>query len=522
MRRSRLSLVVAALALAVVGLSTLFVASRIDDRLAAARLEDRRLLASVLAVSHAHWFDAALADAASAASAVEPFDGSPEGDAAAVEVLEVLGSIGILDAVLVVSSAGTVRAADPGSTAQLGRPHRGAHIDAALAGASTIGAPQVDADGVALISAAVPLHDAEGRLSGALVGLFSAPPSDLPATSDVTALLVWQDGTVIESSGAATRDAFARAQGQRAAAGPGVDRGRDASGSRVVAAYAPVTSGWAVSLVEPAGSFDAGRSRPLLVTAIALLTAIGAAALIVTVQQRRLRSARNEVEDAKRALLAVAGHELRTPVTVVAALGQTLERRWDDLSDEDRRELVLTVGRHARTLRHLVERLMFAARLAARSSLRIEPRNTDLVPIVERAVDAHAGLAPTHRFEIHADGPVEASADGEALDQVLFHLLENAVRFSPGGGTVRVRVTADPRPCIRVEDEGVGLPADTDRLFDRFGQLEEVDTRVLGEGGVGLGLYIVRSILEAQNATISATNRPDGGACFGVVLPGPT
>ncbi|QFG23024.1 PAS domain-containing protein [Actinomadura sp. WMMB 499] len=210
------------------------------------------------------------------------------------------------------------------------------------------------------------------------------------------------------------------------------------------------------------------------------------------------------LEEAKDLFLATTSHELRTPITVVRGFASTLVNRWDELPDADRRAAVATIAERAQSLARLVEHLLLGSR-AGRDELAVNVETFDLRRVVEGVVDGFRSLSEQHRVELEIDPRLPlAQGDPMATDIVLGQLMENAFKYSPDGGTVRVCARTDgPSIEVTVEDEGVGIPpGDHERVFERFVQGEAGDRRRFG--GIGLGLYIVKRLTEAQHGAVSA------------------
>ncbi|GAA4238881.1 hypothetical protein GCM10022254_56680 [Actinomadura meridiana] len=210
------------------------------------------------------------------------------------------------------------------------------------------------------------------------------------------------------------------------------------------------------------------------------------------------------LEEAKDLFLATTSHELRTPITVVQGFASTLVNRWDELSDVDRRAAVATIAERAQSLGRLVEHLLLGSRAGADElAVTIEP--FDLTRVLEGVVAGFRSLSPLHRVELEV-APDLPSCQGDAMatDIVLGQLLENAFKYSPDGGTVSVRAVREGSGIVvTVTDEGIGIPdGDHERIFERFVQGEAGDRRRFG--GIGLGLYIVKRLTEAQGGSISA------------------
>ncbi|GIH93833.1 PAS domain S-box protein [Planobispora siamensis] len=218
-----------------------------------------------------------------------------------------------------------------------------------------------------------------------------------------------------------------------------------------------------------------------------------------------------ELEEAKDLFLATTSHELRTPITVVRGFAAMLDTRWDGLSDTERRSAVHTIAERARSLGDLMDHLLLGSRAGAEElTLKIEA--FDLGELVRSATLGLPVLSDVHRVEVVVpDDLPMVSGDALATDIVLGQLLENAFKYSPDGGLIKVAVWPDgERVVLAVDDEGVGIaPADRDRIFERFVQVESGDRRRFG--GVGLGLYIVRSLALAQGGDVSAYPRAGGG-----------
>ena len=222
-------------------------------------------------------------------------------------------------------------------------------------------------------------------------------------------------------------------------------------------------------------------------------------------------TAAKELEEAKDLFLATTSHELRTPITIVQGFASTLASRWDQLSDADRRSAVRTIAERAGSLGRLVEQLLLGARAGA-DQLPVSNGPFDLAGLLRAAVVSFRPLSDKH--EVAADVPADLPAaygDSMATDIIVGQLLENAFKYSPAGGSVHVRArAAGPWIEVTVEDRGIGItPGDHERIFERFVQGETGDRRRFG--GVGIGLYIVRRLAAAQDASVVAQSRAGGG-----------
>lgn len=223
--------------------------------------------------------------------------------------------------------------------------------------------------------------------------------------------------------------------------------------------------------------------------------------------------ARDRAEREHADLIATVAHELRSPLTGVKGFTSTLLARWDRFSEDQRRLMLEAVDKDADRLTRLIAELLDVARIdAGRLELRRVP--TDLAALVQQRVAAKvvAGVDP-ERFVVEAPGDLaEVWVDPDKVGQVVDNLLENALRH--GDGTVTATVSQDPDGVVlTVTDEGPGIPAEqAHRVFGRFWKGKE-------RGGTGLGLYVVRGIVEGHGGRVAFMPPPEGGARFVVVLP---
>lgn len=286
-------------------------------------------------------------------------------------------------------------------------------------------------------------------------------------------------------------------------------------------AFAAVEPGWSVVLEQDAADFDIDVAhQPSVIVATVLTVVFAIVFALIAFFDIRRRRAHRRAEVAKNAFFSIAGHELRTPLTVLKGFAEALSSNWAQLTEERRRTLVERMVPQTRRLDRLVERLLVAASIQAETHARPQPRDVDVLPVVAEAVNQFRTQAPLHSFVVQsADARVMAKADPAALDQVMQHLIENAVKYSPAGGRITVEVVADAAAVrIFVDDEGIGLPSDHRHIFEKFAQGESVTKRVHDEGGVGLGLYIVRTLVEEMDGSVQAEPRELEGACFIVTL----
>jgi PAS domain S-box-containing protein len=220
---------------------------------------------------------------------------------------------------------------------------------------------------------------------------------------------------------------------------------------------------------------------------------------------------------------SVASHELKTPVAALLAYTQLMLRRSErqggltgDQIDEALDEIHWQSDRIAR----LVAQLLDTSRLDA-GKLGVDPERTDLATLVRAAVYAVRASSQRHNVEVQAPPKCWATVDAVRFEQVVTNLVDNAIKYSPDGGTVEVELTC-PNPAsiqLVVRDHGIGIPPEhRPHVFDRFYQAH-AGQHFAGVAGMGLGLYISRRIVEMHGGTIHIDGPVDGGTRVTVTLP---
>jgi signal transduction histidine kinase len=365
-----------------------------------------------------------------------------------------------------------------------------------------------------------------GTVRGALYTLFAQPGRRLsPAEVDVATLLAGHAGAALAN--AATHAQVVRARDHEQAVIDGM-----ADGMAVVAADGEVI-GWnaaAAALTGLPASAVVGGSLPFAVGPprvptdhhlpdgrwIEVLTSPIEHETVVGFRDITKAKALDEAKDL---FLATTSHELRTPITVIKGYVSILSQSWDRLTETERSDAFAAVADRTDSLVALVNHLLLGARAgAARYSMEAVPFG--LAAAVRSAAEGFRTVSDLHRVVIDADGELPSVlGDPASVEPVVGQLVENALKYSPRGGEVRVAVRGgDGYATVEVLDRGVGIPAGAeDQLFTRFYQAGSVDRREYA--GMGLGLHIVRQLVEAQGGTVHAANREDGGARIGFTLP---
>lgn len=223
-----------------------------------------------------------------------------------------------------------------------------------------------------------------------------------------------------------------------------------------------------------------------------------------------------ELDELKDEFLQLVTHELRTPLTSLIGLASTLAKRADHFDAEQVRHFSEIMGSQGWRLERLVSDLLKSAE-AQRGVLTLEPVEQDVGALVTETVRVFRENAPRHMIGLETpDEPLVHAVDADATTRIVTNLLSNAVKYSPEGATVHVRVEPHPRGVmLSVTDEGPGIPeGEREALFTKFRR----GSMVGSARGLGLGLYIVRSLAEAHGGEASVRASASGGSEFVVVL----
>ncbi|HEU4900027.1 MAG TPA: ATP-binding protein [Actinomycetota bacterium] len=237
--------------------------------------------------------------------------------------------------------------------------------------------------------------------------------------------------------------------------------------------------------------------------------------------ERALVERLRESDRLKDDLLAAVSHELRTPLAGMLGALSTLSAREGQLTDPQRQELTDMAARQGERLKVQIEQLLLAARLDHSGHEAAARPVVDAAVLTRQAVAAARAAYPARQLVLKANEVLPVRAVPEAVLQVLGNLLDNAAKHAPDKAPIRVEARREgPLAVLAVEDAGPGVPpADRERIFERFTQLDSGATR--RAGGVGLGLHIARQLANAQGGELLLTDPapPRQGARFELRLP---
>lgn len=331
-------------------------------------------------------------------------------------------------------------------------------------------------------------------------------------------------GEGIAGSAAATATSRVANEPRALTAATGDPDGVAAVGLRAVLA-APIISRGTVRGVLASGVISApqlGEGELRLAEAIAERAgpALENAALWADLQEqvRREQLAQRIKDD----FLSIVSHELRTPLTSIQGYSQLLEARLSDGRGAKELSQLRVIRSQVGRMRRLVDDLLDVSRIDRTGAVSVEPQPLDLAEELREAVARTARQHPDREVSLDAPDTLPMRADRDRIGQVLTNLLDNAMKYSPDGGPITVRATPlDSEVAVTVADTGIGIPPEQiDHVFERFFQADS-GTRGRRFGGLGLGLYITRAIVDAHGGRIWATANPDAasGTVVHVQLP---
>ena len=227
-----------------------------------------------------------------------------------------------------------------------------------------------------------------------------------------------------------------------------------------------------------------------------------------------------EADRRKDEFLGMLAHELRSPLSAISNVAEILGQQRTSDRDTPRLQAMLT--RQTRTLTRMVDDLLDISRITS-GKIRLEKELIALSPVITRAVESTRSLVESRRHELIVSEPdplLRIEADATRLEQILVNLLSNAAKYTDPGGRIHlIAKQENGRVCLMVQDNGIGISAEMlSRVFEMFSQVDQSLTRT--QGGLGIGLALVRSLVEMHGGTVQATSAGVGqGSEFIVRLP---
>lgn len=234
---------------------------------------------------------------------------------------------------------------------------------------------------------------------------------------------------------------------------------------------------------------------------------------------QRVNQELKELDRLKSDFVSMVSHELRTPLTNINGSVELMLQAGDTLEPETQRQMLHIIGEQSARLTRLVKGILNVSRIESRNLyLHIEP--VDILSLVRKVIVNLSTNAGNHRFDVMEDDRLPPVwADPDRVEEVLTNLLDNAVKYSPEGGTITIAAhPQDGAMVISVTDRGMGIPErERDKIFDKFYRIERGDARETY--GHGLGLYISKKLVEAHGGHMWVESELGAGSAFSFTLP---
>ncbi len=227
------------------------------------------------------------------------------------------------------------------------------------------------------------------------------------------------------------------------------------------------------------------------------------------------------VERMKTAFVSTVSHELRTPLTSIKGFISTLLQDEEGyFDDEMRREFYGIIDSECDRLRRLIEDLLNVSRIEAGRALQMNWTKFDPLIVIQKSLAAQRAYTDKHTLKLLAEGEVPSiTGDSDKFDQIITNLVSNAIKYSPRGGEITVGISSDGDfLTVTITDEGMGIPADKlARIFEKFERVDNRDTREVG--GTGIGLFLVKHLVERHGGEVWAESEYGKGATFSFRVP---
>ena len=240
-----------------------------------------------------------------------------------------------------------------------------------------------------------------------------------------------------------------------------------------------------------------------------------------TVYAFRSLTEERALDELKGEFVATVSHELRTPLAAIYGSAETLRRTDITLPDELREQLLATISQESKRLTQIVTDILLTTNLDS-GRFHLVNEEVDLREVVHDVITSMSSRLDDKRLSVDVEAPPAVppvAADPDKLRQVLVNLVDNAIKYSPEEGRIRVRVDVLEACCrVGIEDQGPGIPREEQkRVFGKFYRLDPLLSR--GVGGTGVGLYISREIVNRMNGRIWVASEEGRGATFFIDLP---
>lgn len=225
-----------------------------------------------------------------------------------------------------------------------------------------------------------------------------------------------------------------------------------------------------------------------------------------------------EVDRMKTEFLSTAAHELRTPLTSIQGFSEILMTK-EDLSGDEKKKFLHYINKQSISLAKIIRDLLDVSRIESRRGLAINKTKCDIKKIIEQVIPYFEEQSQIHTFKAKfPEKSVELHVDKEKIEQILKNLIGNSVKYSPKGGDIKIDVEIDGKHCkFSVKDQGLGMTSEqVEKVFDKFYRADASDT---APDGTGLGMTIVKYLVEAHNGKIWIKSKKGKGTEVTFTIP---
>ncbi len=274
------------------------------------------------------------------------------------------------------------------------------------------------------------------------------------------------------------------------------------------------------------GSFYGKDNQPMICLVSSRAIKLGGETRILSIvvdvtEQRAAEEVLRKLDQAKSDFISIAAHELRTPLIAIVGYSELLENSCkSNLNEEQKESYISIIQSNAELLNHLVDDLLDVGRIQMGRSLGVVSKENDIAAIIEKVSESMRVKSQRQKIlVVHVNPPPQSMLfDGGRIKQVLYNLLNNAIKYSPQGGTINIHtVTAEDKVTVSIIDQGQGMtPQQVEHVFDRFYRAGPEDSKA---SGLGLGMSIVKQIIADHDGELSVYSNLGEGTTVTFTLP---
>ncbi|MBL8030284.1 MAG: PAS domain S-box protein [Candidatus Doudnabacteria bacterium] len=235
-------------------------------------------------------------------------------------------------------------------------------------------------------------------------------------------------------------------------------------------------------------------------------------------QRKKVEMESQKLLRQKDQFFSIASHELKTPVTTIKGFSQMLSEKLKNIKDEESRYFLGKINNQVEKIDHLINDLLDVSRIET-GKLKFDTKELNLNSLVHNLVENFQYIVTSHSISFSSEGNFWIEGDNQRIEQVITNLITNAVKYSPPDSKIIINLKAvNKQACIEVEDFGFGISEhDQEKVFHRFFQSKHKNHKIYP--GLGLGLYIARTIVKHHGGELSFISKKTGGTIFSINIP---